>query len=272
MHISELNALEYLSYSPEWHAARKQSVGGSDAGKIASGDAETLEALRLDKLGRSKPEDLSRVLPVQMGSWTEPLNRLFLSYAIEKDVKPGKAVHNSQYPWARASLDGVTDGAIVECKHVNEFSKIDAVLEKYYAQLQHNMACASADAAYLSVIIGTAKFHHVLVARDDDYVTDLMEREESFWDHVVMDIPIHEAQPVAAEPKIPRERIVDMDRNNEWAVIAGKIIESKSAADIFKKSCDEIKKLVDSDVKRAHGHGVEVTVDGRGKTVKIIRK
>lgn len=86
MHIGQLDALPLLDHDNDWHSQRLLGVGGSDAIAIAKGVREELEVLRLEKLGRQARDDLSRVLPVQMGSWTEPLNRLWLSYAL--GIKP----------------------------------------------------------------------------------------------------------------------------------------------------------------------------------------
>ena len=54
---------------------RRSYIGGSDANAILSGDAGRLLDLWREKTGVAKPVDLSGVLPVMMGSWTEASRR-----------------------------------------------------------------------------------------------------------------------------------------------------------------------------------------------------
>lgn len=61
-----------LAHDDDWHEQRRKGIGGSDAMKIMSGDWLTLWE---EKTGRAAAQDLSDVLPVVMGAWTEPLNR-----------------------------------------------------------------------------------------------------------------------------------------------------------------------------------------------------
>jgi len=70
-----MNVLNTLTKTDEWLANRQTGIGGSDAGKIMTGNAETLLKLWREKRGEEEGDDLSDVLPVQMGTWTEPLNR-----------------------------------------------------------------------------------------------------------------------------------------------------------------------------------------------------
>ena len=50
---------------------RKQGIGGSDATRIYQGNWYDLY---LEKIGEKEPDDLSKVLPVQMGVHTEDFN------------------------------------------------------------------------------------------------------------------------------------------------------------------------------------------------------
>ena len=50
---------------------RKQGIGGSDATRLYNGDWHDLY---LEKIGEKEPDDLSDVLPVQMGIHTEDFN------------------------------------------------------------------------------------------------------------------------------------------------------------------------------------------------------
>lgn len=272
-HISEMDALPLLDHGSDWHAARALGVGGSDATCIVRGVREELEVLRLEKLGRQTPDDLSRVLPVQMGSWTEPLNRLWLSYATNFAVTTGESLTHPAHTFMRASLDGYIhdDNAIIECKHVNDFSKMDDLLAKYYPQLQHNMCVADYPKCYLSVFFGSGRHDWRVIERDNAYIANLIQAEETFWNHVIMDIPIDSAKTIEAPILVPVTRDVDMSTNNTWAMKAADWLMLKEQAKDFEKAGKDLKALMEDDMRRGHGHGIEIIRDGRGCTIKELK-
>lgn len=272
-HISELRAADYLDHGANWHAARALGIGGSDACCIVRGVREEMEVLRLEKLGRQAPDDLSRVLPVQMGSWTEPLNRLWLSHAVDMPVESGVSLTHPLQTFMRASLDGFTEngGAIVECKHVNDFSKMDDLLTKYFAQLQHNMAVANSPRCYFSVFFGSGRHDWRKVERDDAYIANLIQAEATFWNHVVMDLPIDSAKTIEGPTFAPATRDVDMSMNNLWAVSAANWLMLKDQAKEFETAAKDLKTLMEPDMRRGFGHGIEIIKDGRGCTVKELK-
>lgn len=272
MHIGQLDALPLLDHDNDWHSQRLLGVGGSDAIAIAKGVREELEVLRLEKLSRQARDDLSRVLPVQMGSWTEPLNRLWLSYALGMEIRPGATVTSVARDFMRANLDGFAeDGGIVECKHCNAFTKMDDALARYFPQLQHNMAVSMVGHCYLSVFIGTDKHEWRRVERDDSYIANLVKVEEVFWNHVVMDIPIDAAKTIDTPAVAPVMRDVDMSQNNTWAVRAADWLMLKDQAKEFEKAGKDLKALMEDDVRRGFGCGIEITRDGRGLTIKELK-
>lgn len=274
-HVSTLNAIEYLNHGADWHAARSLGVGGSDAVCIVRGEREEMETLRLEKLGRQKSDDLSRVLPVQMGSWTEPLNRLWLTYAIDQPVQTGVTLYHSLHTFMRANIDGFIDTesekAIVECKHVNDFSKMDDLVVKYFPQLQHNMAVADSKACYLSVFFGSGRHDWRKIERDDAYISNLISAERVFWDHVEMDIQITDAKTLETPLTVEQMRDVDMSGSNTWAMNASNWLMLKDQAKDFEKAGKDLKALMETDMRRGYGHGIEIIRDGRGCTVKELK-
>jgi predicted phage-related endonuclease len=276
MHIGDMEAAGLLDHGPDWHSARALGVGGSDAVKIAKGVREELEVLRLEKLGRQASDDLTKVLPVQMGSWTEPLNRLWLSYAIGKPVLPGSPHIHPEHAFMRANIDGFTGGPndtidIVECKHCNSFTKFDDALVRYFPQLQHNMAVFGAQACYLSVFIGSDRHEWRRVDRDEDYIANLIKVEQVFWNHVVMDIEIDSAKTIAAPELVPPTRDVDMSKSNSWAANASSWLMLRDQAKEFEKAAKDLKALMEPDMRRGYGHGIEIVKDGRGCTIKELK-
>ena len=251
-----MNISDILQPKPtEWHERRRQGIGGSDAFKIMAGE---WHVLWLEKIGQKEPEDLSHILPVVLGGFTEPLNLAWLQReaGIEVDVSDRYAVH-PKYNFIRCELDARAGGNIVECKHVNAWAKENEVVNKYYAQCQHQMACSGADICYLSIFFGTFKYEFFEIGRDDEYIANLIDREIEFWGYVERNEPPPDMPSEAVVIALDDMREVEM-AGNEWPVHAAAWLENKAAAKSFKAAENDIKALVEADVKLAFGAGVQV--------------
>ena len=238
---------------------RRGFIGGSDANVILSGDGDRVLSLWREKRGEAEPEDLSSVLPVMLGRWTEAFNRQWFEKLSGQTVGAvGKTLICSKHNWRRSTLDGVVEssGAVWEAKHTSAFAKPEEVLDRYMPQLQHNMAVAGADRAVLSVIFGNHKYEMVEVASDWLYQLELLEAEEQFWDCVLSG-----KEPVAVQPPPPPRPIgtreVCLEGNNQWACAACDWLTHREAAKAHASSVTLIKSLVEEDVARAFGHGIE---------------
>lgn len=250
-----------IGLSPEAIAKRRTCIGGSDANIILNGDPAALNDLWQIKTGRKVPEDLNGVLPVVLGQWTEELNR----YWYEKQT--GRPIVNDGlvvvgHEWQAATLDGETTTAagkeaIFEAKHVNAFSKIEDVVQRYMPQLHHNMFCAGRKFAILSVFVGTFTWECYEVALDERYLAALLEHESAFWDAVKADHPPADlpAPPVLILPS--KYRTIDMAGNNAWASLAADWLTNKAQAKTFENAVKDIKALVEPDVGTATGHGIQ---------------
>jgi hypothetical protein len=239
---------------------RRTGIGGSDANVILSGDADRITQLWAEKRGLRSEDDLSDNLAVVLGCWTEPFNRMWFE-KVTGDVvsRVGDTLTCATHPWRRCSLDGFVEkiGAVFEAKHTNGFAKPDELLERYMPQLQHNMAVAKADRAILSVIFGNHKFEIFEVAADWLYQLDLFHAERQFWNCVLTGTePTAVPRPPAPKPVGTRE--VCLEGNNAWASAAIDWLEHRAAARTHASACATIKGLVEDDVARAFGHGIEV--------------
>ena len=234
-------------------------IGGSDANIILGGNPERIDRLWREKRGEVPSEDLTRVLTVMLGTWTEDFNRQWYeSVTSEQVCSANEPLTCSTYAWRRCNLDGFIEnrGAVWEAKHTGAFTKSDEVLERYMPQLQHNMAVAKADLAVLSVIFGNHKFEIFEVASDWLYQLDLLEAEEDFWDCVQTGrVPVPIAPPAAPRPVGIRE--VCLEGNNSWASAAADWVELREAAKRHASAVVQIKDLIEPDVARAFGHGIE---------------
>jgi predicted phage-related endonuclease len=247
----------------EWTAdereARRRLIGGSDANIILSGDREKIRQLWREKRGEAQPADLSDKLPVMLGCWSEPFNRLWYEKLTGQSVtKIGRAVVCERYSWRSCTLDGFVESseAIWEAKHTGAFSTLEQVLERYMPQLQHNMAVVGAPRAILSVIFGNHKYEIIEVASDWLYQLELLEAEQAFWDCVISgDEPVPALPPPPPRPVGTRE--VNFEGNNAWASAAVDWLEHRESAKRHAAAAGLVKSLIEDDVTRAFGHGIE---------------
>ena len=264
--------LKSLGLSVEAVSRRVLSIGGSDANILMSGDAQAVLALWECKTGRRDPDDLSGVLPVVMGQFTEPLNAAWFEKQTGLSItRRGEALAHPEDEWRTATLDGAVNDAVWEAKHVGSFWKDEAILAKYQPQLHHNMAVAGAVKAYLSVFKGNADWLHFEVSLDLSYAAAVRKAEWSFWMAVQADeppVPYDAPQPPPADAM----REVDMTLNNAWASFAADWLETRAHAKRFETATKEIKALVEADVKLATGHGIACSRSKAGAlTIKEVK-
>lgn len=249
-----------LGLPPELVLSRRAGIGGSDANVILSGDDERITRLWREKRGEVEAEDLSAILPVMLGSWTEAFNRQWYEQETGLVVSRVGAVSEcAEHDWRRCTLDGFVAArdAVFEAKHVGAFVKAEEVLERYMPQLQHNMAVVKADRGLLSVIFGNHKWDVYEVAADWLYQEELLIAEARFWDCVRSgDVPV--PAPVPAPPRPMGVREMCLEGNNAWAAAAADWLECREAARRHAAAVSSLKSLVEDDVSRAFGHGVEV--------------
>ena len=242
-----------LEHSAEWHANRLTGIGGSDAKRIMAGDWFSLWE---EKTGRAEGDDLSNILPVQMGSFTEPFNLFWFGQQTGWTVNTDNREQRHACGFMRCEVDGWANGNPVEAKHTNQNTSDERLIANYYPQLQHQLAITGKNVVYLSALFGNSRWAYFEVARDDDYIATLIERESAFWQHVVEDTAPenHEAEVVNIALDDMRE--VDMTGSNEWAVNAGAWVDHEEGKRTFDAAAKGIKKLIEDDVKMAHGHGI----------------
>jgi hypothetical protein len=266
--------LEQLGLSDRDQAQRLGGIGGSDANVILSGDGEKILALWREKRGEMEGRDLSANLAVMLGSWTEPFNRLWYEQLTGQRVdRLGVALACPTNSWRRCTLDGyiVESDTIWEAKHTNAFARSEEVVERYMPQLQHNMAVARVERAMLSVIFGNHKYEMFEVASDWIYQIELLQAEVDFWDCVQTGrVPIPAVPPSPPRPVGVRE--VCLEGNNAWAAAAADWLAHRDAAKCHASACTTLKELVEPDVARAFGHGLEAKRSKAGSiTIREIK-
>jgi predicted phage-related endonuclease len=239
---------------------RRSFIGGSDARIIMGADQAALARLWREKRGEAEPEDLSGNLVVQLGAATEELNRSWYERNSGRRVSDvQRQVKHSAIPWMAATLDGIVEGteAVFEAKFMLPWSfSEEAAVEKYMAQLQHNMWVTHLRTAVLSIITGGGKWVEITLPMDPLYLSVLVSAEKKFWRCVQSGEPPHLINAEPPRPRIEAIRIVDMSASNSWAEFAALFRNTRSAFLDHERGKRELKALMPDDAREAIGHGV----------------
>lgn len=269
--MDAMNRLERICWkSAAWHETRRKSIGSSEAKIIMDGAPESLIRLWQEKRGEIEPEDLSRVVPVCIGTVTEPLNLAFFEDETGLTVtREGEQVTHPEFAFMGATLDGwiAPESAVVECKHVGGFEPFETVVARYMPQVHHTMSVTDARKAYLSVLIGTGQFRIQPIEPDPFYLAELIEREAAFWKCVERGEPPAPMPPVPTPIPPEKMRVADMSGSNSWANHAAIWKETRPHAKRFEAAVKELKGLIEPDVRLATGHGISAKRDKRGVTI-----
>jgi hypothetical protein len=270
--------------------ARKHGLGGSDAARIVNainaGRPEEVNRIIQEKRGDIEPVDLSDNVAVFMGHVTEWANLYLLGKKAGLVVtNQGESRVHDEVPWMRNTLDGMTilekgDPAVVQAKIVDQYARMDEVVEQYMPQIQWEMHVCGVRWGVFSVLFGHRKFGWVTIPKDEAYVRDLIDVMSSVWECIEKRLPWRDMPP-PANPELPaiirRSKPVDMTGNNEWAVAAHSYLLHKPSAEAFKDAEARLKgrkasgkkpaidALMPHDVREAYGYGVAVirTADGK---------
>jgi predicted phage-related endonuclease len=270
-----------LGLSAEQRLLRRDAIGGSDANIIMGGDEKKLLRLYREKRGEVEAEDLSDILAVQMGSFTEPFNAAWFEkntgYVVtHRGLAIGPA-HTKARPYMACTLDGFVaevfsgpdgepDGrelGVFEAKHCGFRSTDAEIFARYVPQLTHNCLVAGERRAWLSCFKGNGDWVMFEYALDDAYAERLLAAEDAFW------LAVLDGEPPCAVPSEPTPKPVgvveyDMAASNAWAANAGEYLETKLAADRHETARKELKELVPEDASKCFGHGVIIKRDKRG--------
>jgi predicted phage-related endonuclease len=243
------------------YSHRRFFIGGSDARIIMGNDEAALIQLWREKRGEAEPEDLSDNLIVQLGAATEELNRSWYERNTGRRVADvQRRVKHSAIPWMVATLDGLVEGtgAVFEAKFMLPWSfSEEAAVEKYMAQVQHNMWVTHLRASVLSIITGGGKWVEITIPMDPLYLGVLVSAEKKFWRCIQSGEPPHLVNAAPPRARIEAVRVVDMNSSNSWAEFAAIFRSTRSAFLDHERAKSELKALMPQDAREAIGHGVK---------------
>ena len=168
----------------EWLEMRKNCIGASDA-PIIMGTSPWKTALQLweEKLGLREPPQMNAAMA--RGHELEPIARQAYNDQTGNCVEE-EVVFHPEYKWMMASLDGISldRSMVVEIKCPgqadHDLAGSGIVPEKYYAQLQHQLATICLNQLhYFSYRDG--EFHLIEVKRDEKFIKSMILKEKAFY-------------------------------------------------------------------------------------------
>jgi putative phage-type endonuclease len=181
--------------SDQWHEFRGLGVGSSEASIISSHLPDawgSLFSLSTHKItGTSKTFTDEALIRITRGQELEPEARQAYIELTGNVVEPACFIH-PDYPFVRASVDGITDDldliTEIKCSGSNVYDKVAAgeVPDYYYPQIQHQMAVVPTCHKVHFVMYDPDKPLIVIeVPRDEKFITELLRREGIFWKNVL---------------------------------------------------------------------------------------
>lgn len=176
----------------EWLAARKQGLGGSDAGTVLGFNKyKSPFELYQEKIGAYEPHVDNDA--VYFGNALEDfVAQEFAKRTGKKVRRMNKILVHPEHEFMNANLDRVIVGekAILECKTASEYLREawegEDIPASYLCQVHHYLAVTGYEKAYIAVLIGGNKFVWKEVERDEEFIQILIEREKDFWENHVL--------------------------------------------------------------------------------------
>lgn len=209
----------------EWHAWRAQGIGSSDAPVIMGVSPwKTPRQLWDERIYKKADEDTRS--KKRGRDLEEPARRCF-----EKKMGMQVFAVNTERldkTWMHASLDGLDlDGKCaveIKCpgREDHEMAMNKKIPDKYYPQVQHQLAVLGLDGMYYFSFDGTDGVV-VEVSRNQEYIDRMLVAEEHFYKCVVIESP----------PEFGERDVVCMDSHEDWSYVAPQWI----------KICNDLREL-----------------------------
>lgn len=171
----------------DWLEARKIGLGGSDVAKVLGlskwGGPLTVY---MDKMGITPPHEAGEAAywGIQM---EDIVAKEFARRTGKKIRRQNKIFRHPEYPWMIANVDrvivGVNQG--LECKTASAYLaqdwEGDNLPDAYYCQVQHYISVMGWESCWIAALVGGNAFGYKEVTRNDEFITDMIEAEATFW-------------------------------------------------------------------------------------------
>lgn len=250
-----MNAL--VQNSHKWLEFRKNKIGASDAPVIMEiSPWKTPYQLWEEKLG---VREVVMTSAMKRGTDMEEEAR----QAFEKEtgilVFPTVKLH-PENEWMMASLDGMDmeEKNIVEIKcpgKEDHFAAVSNIVpDKYYPQLQHQLAVTGLKMAYYFSYTPTSS-KIIEVQRDDDYISKMIKKEREFYDCLLEFVP----------PKLTQRDYVERS-DLEWQELSISYLNVQRELKTLEEKEKQMKEQLISLAGRSNSRGAGI------KLSKIVRK
>lgn len=263
---------EFVQDSPEWHEARRDSIGASEvAAVLGLSKWATPLTVYMAKMGvhNDIPEDLTyfgHALEPVIAGWVRKTGR------VTGFISDGFSARNPDFPWLTASpdriesilIDGVSRLVPIELKTSSAYNKddwADGVPLYYQAQVQTQIAVLDAPYGWLAVLHGGNSPELFRVERDQDFIDNhLLPKTLEFWEqHVLAQIP--------PEPSTTAEAVELWPGNPELTIEGGEdLLELHGAYGLLQAEQIDVGERLDGiklELQKAMQDAVELTHDGQ---------
>ena len=237
----------------EWLESRRRGVGGSDVGIIMGVNPyKTIYELWKEKI--EGKEYTSSEAAYWGNILEETVAQEFKKRTGKKVAKVNYMLQHKDHEFMLANIDRrvVGESSILECKTTNEYNKKlwkdDEVPASYIFQCMHYLAVTGAEKAYIACLIGGQKYVYKEIARNEELIDIMIQRETEFWECVKNKIPPAESKASELYIKDNGEKI-QIDLMNEL-LLWDKIIDQEKELKAEKEECKESiqEKMKDSQI------------------------
>lgn len=212
-------------HSPEWHALRREGIGGSEIAAVV-GLSRWTSAYQLWHRKRGNIGEQPQNEAMEWGTRLEPaIVQKFIDEHPEWDVQatPGTYCHEDR-AWQRCNPDGLLIGeetALLEVKTVNafadDFTKTDIPIY-YRTQIQWQLDIFGLDRCYAAVLVGGNTYYEYIVEANAEDQATLRAAAERFWnsiqtdDEPPLDATDHTYRTVVElNPDLRKDEFIDLD-------------------------------------------------------------
>src|SRR6266550_3924413 len=173
--------------TPEWLAARRTGIGGSDAPAVLGlSPWRTPFEVWAEKTGDLAVDERE---PNEAMNWGTILERAILNeYSLRSGVETVEVglLRHPDNPWLICSPDAVAGGRIVEIKTTRSASGwgdqgTDEIPLHYLVQVHHNLIVSGAALADVAVLIAGSDFRLYHVEPDLTLHAQILDQEAAFW-------------------------------------------------------------------------------------------
>ncbi|MBS0585736.1 MAG: YqaJ viral recombinase family protein [Verrucomicrobia bacterium] len=252
--------LNLTQNTQEWEQFRQQKIGASDAPIIMEiSPWKTPFQLWLEKTGQSTSAQNHHMM---RGHNLEKTARAVFENTTNLIVFP-RVVQSVEHEWMIASLDGIDmDGKIiVEIKCAGEvdhaLAKQGKMPEKYYPQLQHQLAVTGLSKGYYYSFDGTEGVI-VEVEKNHEYITKLVETEKKFLECM----QTLSAPPLTTKDYNFRDDLAWNERAQKWLQTKQDLENIEQEEKILRNELIEL-----ANNRNSQGGGIRLTLSTRKGTV-----